>query len=163
MIFTKGNIIDEFKTGKYDFLLHQANCRGVMGAGVAGALVSEWPWLEKVDSQFHENFPMKKYGSYSIFGTNFGEIVNIYGQFEPGSPLDATVDSFEKRCFHLKKALGKFASEHSGKILMPLMASGIAANNRLKLGMSDKEYFVRFIMPIVEEALPGWDITVITL
>lgn len=161
MIFKKGNIIDEFKTGRYNFLLHQANCHGLMGGGVAAALSTEWPWLAEVDKQYLEGAPRRKYGSYSTFGTNFGEIVNLYGQFEPGGPQKKGLDTFEERCHHLKLAMTKFANNHSGSVIMPYIASGIASDWDLRKDMSDKEYFMRYIMPIVEESLPNWDIVVI--
>lgn len=179
--YKQADIIKEFKEcPDYPILAHQANCFK-MGSGVAAAILKEWP-----DSQLEEsNWPIKRFGDNKLYYPKIkgvsqkGLIVNMCSQFYPGpcAPSD-NIDNFEMR----KKALGNClyylkhtVEEHNymansmtqfcsfpfpAKILMPLVASGLAADKAMKKNMTDLEYFKLYIAPVVEEILKDIDVTV---
>ena len=39
----KGDLIEAFKNGEVDVIVHQANCQGVMGSGIAKQIKQEFP------------------------------------------------------------------------------------------------------------------------
>jgi hypothetical protein len=146
--YIKGDIIDFFKTGEYECLMHQANCVGAFGAGVAFHLAREFPDLLKVDSDKDQE---TKYGSYSELKTKYGNIVNIYGQVYPGRCAInvASPDHFLRRITALVKGITSYIEDHPSceSFLIPLMASGLASDMRMKEGKTDLEYFQANIEP----------------
>ena len=45
--YRQGNIINAFKKGEINFLMHQVNCVGEMGAGIARSIAHHFPNTEK--------------------------------------------------------------------------------------------------------------------
>lgn len=95
----------------------------------------------------------------------------MYSQYYPGSPKENTThfDTFMQRCAWLKQCLSDLKSysdylisvyNKEVKIGLPLIASGLAADKKLKGDMTDLEYFKKYIAPIVEEELKDLDVTV---
>jgi len=157
--YIQGDLFTEFETGQYDAMMHQANCQGVMGAGVAKFIATKYPEAAKADKKsFYENeFP---YGDYSYCDTSFGKVVNLYGQFYMGPclPDPLSMDSYQNRIAHLGKAFKKAVEELNLKsVVIPLMASGIAADPIYMGAGTSLEYFKNF----VEFTLKGCDITVV--
>lgn len=179
--YKQADIIKEFKEcPDYPILAHQANCFK-MGSGVAAAILKEWP-----DAQLKEsNWPIKRFGNneYHYPKINHvykkGMIVNMCSQFYPGpcAPSD-NIDNFETRRKALEQCLYDLRNTYElqnydaktkpqdmffpfpAKILMPLVASGLAADKAMKKNMTDLEYFKLYIAPVIEEILKDIDVTV---
>lgn len=100
-----GNIVDATE----DFILHQVNCKGVMGAGVAGAL--SWKYGPYLTNYFIVCDAMSAQ-SYSLLGTyvlsklpSGQTIVNLFGQDGYGRDRKYTNE------FALQQAIIKFCNE----------------------------------------------------
>lgn len=65
-------------------IMHQANCFGVMGAGIAKGIAQLYPEAAAVD-RYSEYSPENKFGkfTYAIMETGI-TVVNLYGQYELG-------------------------------------------------------------------------------
>ena len=140
-------------------------------------LGGSWYWLDAL--------VFGNYLTYKVDADKF--IINAYSQIFRGQPsnkfmemcdahkfpnteeamelaiggVDNVFDTFENRCFALKEILN--AVNHNFKRLrigLPLIASGLAADKRLKGTMTDLEYFKKYIAPVVEEELKDLDVTV---
>lgn len=82
-----GDLLADFKAGKVNVILHQANCFHTMKSGIAGAIVRQYPEAEKADNKTLLG-DKNKLGTYSVATIDkIGRIVNIYSQFDiVGSP-----------------------------------------------------------------------------
>lgn len=150
MKYIQGDIIDAFETGEFDMILHQCNCFGI-GAGIAKILDDRYDL-----SDIYRSSPEFNLGTIKWTRTRFGFIGNMFSQFKPGGCRITGVDSFEFRTFALKQCLKIIGHGYSyNKIAIPLIASGLAADQFKKLEMSDLEYFKAFIAPTVEKYLPN--------
>ena len=69
------------------FILHQANCRGKHGAGLARALSSKWPDRFIVYRDFCKSFGERGAGC-SILAGKDPSIVHVLGQVEIGKATD---------------------------------------------------------------------------
>ena len=190
MHYKTGNLITEFKkaNGKV-CLLHQANCQFHVsnrhGKGVAYAIAKSFPEMGEA-----ENLQLRLNPQEFYFGTFFSFeqsedkfIVNLFSQKKFGSPegifddyvLYGTTeeilkhpnqghlsDTFSDRCLALQSALIKFKETFNKKykVLIPLIASGVAKHSSKKY-LSDVDYFKKYIAPIIENALVGYDVTVV--
>lgn len=160
--YKKGDIIAEFKTGNYKRMMHQTNCvSGKQVAGVAFAIVQAFPEVGEALERYSD-IPRYMFGNFSPVKTEYGFIYNIYGQYFPGSCKEyAKPDSFEQRVEKMKEAFDKMEFK-DGKTLIPLMASGLAADITRKKSMNDLEYFQAYIAPVFE-ACKFEDLTVMYL
>lgn len=80
MIITNGNLLDTELT----FIVHQVNCQGVMGAGIARQIKERFPkaWEQyKADLAAHGDSNL---GSYSRAFDNGKIIFSIFGQYKYG-------------------------------------------------------------------------------
>lgn len=78
-----GNILD-VESG---IILHQVNCQGVMGAGVAKALSDKYPVL-KSEYQYHCRFtaPSRVFGTILTVGVGRAlYVANVFAQFNYGT------------------------------------------------------------------------------
>lgn len=65
-------------------IMHQANCLGIMGAGIAKAIAQKYPKAALVDKNSIYKSPMK-YGKFTYSKEENGvTVANLYGQFELG-------------------------------------------------------------------------------
>jgi hypothetical protein len=170
MKYIQGNILDAFEQNEINVLLHQENCEGLSYfAGFAKVLHQKHPELTKLHQEYCK--PKKEYVKGTILPYIVSEeplkiIYNLYSQIYRGQPSNNKqyVDSFEVRCELLRDCLNSVKTHYtlfeSGKIGLPLIASGLAADKRLKGTMADLEYFKKYIAPIVEEELKDLDVTV---
>lgn len=166
------DILLALKEGEIDYLLQQCNCVGLNGAGIAKQIVKTYPQVDK------DNKAMKgQFGQYSAVQVNsepYRAIVNLYSQYYIGSPSNKVftydyeiADNFKNRTIALRKALKQFRNDilsnklPLGKIGLPLIASGLAADKELIGKFKDNlEYFKTLIYPIVEEELYGLEVSV---
>ena len=168
----EGNLLDMFDKGEFDIIMHQCNCF-YLGAGIADQICKRYGIKRKI-----EGLPLDYYGNSEFI--HIGDvqqnkyIVNLYTQFQ-GGPCDSKgLDSFQVRSRHLEYALEQVKSQIIDfneiynvkmKIGIPLIASGIAADQSKKDGMSDLEYFIKYIQPVFEKVFSNdevIDITVVT-
>ena len=161
--FQKGNLIEQFKLNKFDYIAHQMNCMPNENyAGIAHYLTQEFPELKKSDLDY-KNIESFVYGKYSFLNTQFGNIVNLYGQFMPGGCNDnSETDTFVIRVVELGNALiGLLAWYPEMKELgIPLIASGLAADQTLKGNKTDLEYFKEYIQPIFEKVFENTQVNI---
>lgn len=126
----EGNLLDvRAKTG-HTYLLHQVNCRGVMGAGVAKAIRERWPVVfarYKKECSFFVDTPSKLLGDFLAVNVEPGlTVVNIYGQdgYGPGRQTNYGA---------VAEALSGFADEvnpRPGTVFVPyLMGCGLAGGD----------------------------------
>ena len=169
MKYKQANIIQAFENGEINVLMHQCNCTVGMGAGIAKKIAEKYPVVNIMDKGL--------IGRRTLAGTcypvNLGGkyIVNLYSQYYVGSPTNKPLpierevlyDNFNQRKKWLRLALQQYVNEYSDKkdiIGLPLIASGLAADRKLKGSMTDLQYFKEYVAPIVEEELKNLDITI---
>jgi len=163
MNYVPGDLIKNFKAKDFDFIAHQCNCHTI-GGGISGVLIENFPRVLEVHNLFINVFGRKDlYGKTALTDTTFGDIFNLYSQYQPGACSNHK-DSFEQRCAKLKECLTFINKEYPNRSIgLPLIASGIAADKKLKKDMSDLEYFGKYIAPIVEKCLPDMKVTIVYL
>ena len=145
----KGNICD--RPNGINTIIHQANTQGVMGAGVALALKTKWPEVEKADQEVHErlravgmdNKERSEFllGLYSRAGNITGEeptfaVYNLYGQelrrpslAGAATSYDAVIRGFRDIIINFKDRCAE-DSNFSPVIGIPhLMGCGIAGGD----------------------------------
>lgn len=161
MKYIQGDLIALFKQGEFDVIAHQCNCRGFMGAGIAKYLYKEFPQIYKYYNLYSD---IELFGTIGNTFTKNGQITNIYSQFEPGGCTEWGIDSFDVRIGALRTCLKQMNILYSRKrIGLPLIASGIAADIKLKKEMNDQQYFECFIRGIIQDELTDMDVTIIYL
>lgn len=167
MIYIQGDLINLFKEGYFNCIAHQTNCQKLIRSGVAGALAKEFPSIRYTDEQHYDSFKSNEdmYGTLAVTETPFGDIINLYSQFQGGRCLPTGIDSFHMRCVMLEAALDKVNKDFKGQSIgLPLIASGLAASKSFKQEYeTDLEYFKKFIAPIVSECLFEMDVTIVYL
>lgn len=159
MKYQQGDLIDLFKKGQFDLILHQCNCFGI-GAGIAHYLFQEFPVIK----QSYEYDSQTLFGEIDFHETPYGTIVNCFSQFKPGGCSLAGIDSFRTRCAVLEsnlKTLNGYSEFKGRKIGLPLIASGLASYGAIKKNKTDLEYFQEYIAPIVEKSLTNLDVTIV--
>lgn len=161
--YRKGNIIDALKTNEFNALAHQCNCvsRGV--AGFANVLFTEFPELAIKHYEYIENNP-NCFSTILTENINDKLLINMYSQYYPGQPNTAIFyqngimyrDDIQSRSEALTtclKAIFELSYNKNIHLAMPLIASGLAADMRLKNDKTDLEYFLLHVEPIVEQSL----------
>ena len=105
---------DIFESGA-DAILHQVNCQGVMGSGIAKQVKEKYPWVYAHYKRFCKNFRNKE----DLLGFKQGiyinekqEIINIYSQLNYG---------YDGKCYTdydaLEKALKSVNDFYKGKTI----------------------------------------------
>ena len=171
--YLQGDIFEAFERRDFNYLIHQTNC--VSGANVHG-IAKEM--FKRYPGALRAHLHNLKTQSLPFFRWSVGDnIINCNSQYYTGEPsgtvISATgrsykrgdgliqtctvlvdVDTFDSRmralAFILKDVKWLISNKTFG---MPLIASKLAADKKLKGNMSDLEYFKAFIAPTVEEAL----------
>ena len=94
-----GDLIQMAKAGDFNVIVHGANCRGVMGAGIALQIAEHFPLAQQADKYDYENFfPDERTGTYSVANCSWVDstqplfqqirelyVVNAYTQHYPGA------------------------------------------------------------------------------
>lgn len=110
IIYKKGDVLAALKNGDVDVLIHQTNCKGVMGSGIAKQIKEQFPVVYEA-YKLQQQYQGLKLGEYSfaeVITQEFdpycfkpeirGLIINVNGQ-------DAYVD--RTKCNTNYAALGK--------------------------------------------------------
>lgn len=104
-------------TCEEDVIVHQTNCQGVMGSGVAKQLKQLYP--EVFRAYYHyckTNVPSEILGTSLICEANDGKyIANLFGQLNFGSGLQTDYEAFRKAF----KEITEFASENNLTLALP--------------------------------------------
>ena len=127
----KGDLIQLFKDGEFDFIMHGCNCFSVMGAGIAKQIKEQFPQAFRADYKYKVDAPIDKLGMFSKMTYDCGTIINAYTQYLPGSNFEY---SALESCLHLLKLRcqeRRFRKEHNlkrrqkPKLGLPLIGCGI--------------------------------------
>lgn len=139
------NVFVHFESGNYDALLHCANCFHIMGGGVAAVISYRYPEAHEADKQTPYGL-IDKLGTYSKAKTSFGEVINLYGQFDIGTDkIRADYDA-------IKKGMELINKDYAGKkICLPKIGSGLAGGDWT------------IIRQILDESTPDVELTIIWL
>lgn len=83
-----GNLVELFKQGKYNVLIHQTNCQHTIAenraTGIAGVLMKEFPDLKLLDAEEPKG-DINRLGQLSILSLpNDKYIINAYSQYNYG-------------------------------------------------------------------------------
>lgn len=160
MTYIQGDILKAFREGEFNVLLHQTNCvTEDRVSGIAKSIFEEYPGALKA----HLNYCV--FGGISFHTQEGRTIVNCNAQYYQGSCsdmqfyLDADYshsDNFQNRLVALENCLiGVESLFYDCEIGIPLIASGLGADRKLKGSMRDLEYFQKFIAPTVEKYIPN--------
>ena len=112
------NIIDDniFNCTE-NIIVHQTNCRGVMGHGIALQIKNKYP--EVFNAYYHyckTNIPTEILGTTLICQANDNKyIANLFGQLNYGEGLQTDYNRFEKAL----KAVYNFAKESNLSVAIP--------------------------------------------
>lgn len=118
----KGDLLSLFREGKFDLIVHGANCFNTMGAGIAYQIATQFPEAEQADKDFLIPVgDINRLGTFSMVQLDKGLILNAYTQFKPGRNLSA-----EALIINLAKIGQLFKGKHIG---LPLIGCGIAGGN----------------------------------
>ena len=114
----KINVIDaDIFTCKEDIIVHQTNCQGVMGHGIAKQVKKKYP--EVFNGYYHyckTTIAPELLGTALICECNDGKyIANIFGQLNYGEGLQTDYDMLEKGLKEVKQ----FADEHNLTVAIP--------------------------------------------
>lgn len=138
----KGNLIAMAKESKFDIIGHGANCKKMMGAGIAYQIAREFPIAYQAD-KIDTRMPRQRLGdlTYTQYGDNLF-VVNLYTQYEGGPNLDysALELSLRKMTLIFNKNL---------KIGLPQIGCGIAGGDWEK------------VKEIIQRVLSDYDVTVV--
>jgi O-acetyl-ADP-ribose deacetylase (regulator of RNase III) len=119
----KGNLLDMAEAGKFDIVIHGANCFCVMGGGIAREIRERYPMAAMVDNETQKG-DYNKLGNYTTAFTGKFLIVNLYTQFN----MSRGTDVFEYTAFQL--ILEKLTFAFPGKrIGMPYIGMGLAGGD----------------------------------
>ena len=89
---------DIFESGA-DYILHQVNCKGVMGSGIAKQVKDKYPKVYEEYKRWCNTMPKTHLlglaqfvSTKDLYNTSFRGIVNIYGQYSYGYNGDCYTD-----------------------------------------------------------------------
>ena len=160
MQYINKNILTAFREGEFNVLLHQTNCvTKERVSGIAKSIFEEYP------GALYAHLRYCVFGDISFCTQDGKTIVNCNAQYYGGSSSDMQFyldtdyshpDSFKNRLAALENCLISVNNLfYNCEIGIPLIASGIGADRKLKGEMRDLEYFQKFIAPTVEKYLPN--------
>ena len=140
-----GNLLQMAKEGVFDVIAHGANCKQVMGRGIALQIKKQFPDVYQKDYQDIRT-PTQRWGDYTAFTYDNDKkllhVFNLYTQYNPGPDLDYTA---------LELSLKKLAKniKPNSKIGLPQIGCGIGGGNWLK------------VKEIIQRVLSEYDVTVV--
>ncbi len=155
--YIQKDILQAFREGEFNILLHQTNCvTKARVSGIAKLIFDEYPIC------LETHLSKAEFANYSWYQHSAKQhIINCNSQYYPGSSSSyqfdydgfTMPDNFQNRLNALSKVL--YLVNRMGKFGIPLIASGIGADLSLKRNLTDLEYFKKFIAPTVEKYLPN--------
>jgi len=160
MEYINKNILEAFREGEFNVLLHQTNCStGNRVIGIAKDIFDEYPWALEA----HLNYCV--FGHISFRTKEDKSIVNLNSQYYGGrcnntefylNSAFSHIDNFNNRIAALELCLLQVRNLFGDSTIgIPLLASGIGADIFRKGSLTDLEYFKEYIAPVVEGVLPN--------
>ena len=142
----KGDLIQLFKDGQFDVLIHGCNCFNTMGAGIAKQIKNEFPEAYKADCQTEAGSHMKLgFYSYCFIDDLNSYIINAYTQYNYGGEHPLSYPAL----YNVFSILNKDLEIQKRKIGIPMIGAGLAGG--------DWEH----IKELINQATPLLDITVV--
>jgi len=125
----KGDLIKLFKEGEFTAIAHGANCFSTMGSGIAAQIKQHFPEAYKADKSCTQK-PFSKLGGYTSANTQWGEVINLYTQFEPGRNFEYTALQCALMDLEFDREFGDtFTKGLKEPIGIPLIGAGIGGGN----------------------------------
>ena len=152
----RGNLIELFKEGRFDFMIHGCNCFSSMNAGIAKQIKEEFPEAFRVDYKYEVDAPIDKLGIFSeVSFYGYGTIINAYTQYNPGANFEYS--ALESCLYYLKLRCQerRYRKEHNlkwrqePKLGLPLIGCGIGGGD------------FKVVKKILEKFSSDFDITVV--
>lgn len=137
----KGDLLDLFDKGEFTTIMHGANCRKTMGAGIAYQIAKRYPDAYYADKYFELPEGLWRLGKYSC--SDEGSIINLYTQDLPGPNA-----SLEAIRLSLRLVVDDILFKND-LIGLPLIGCGIG-------GLKWED-----VKPIIQEELKDFDVTVV--
>ena len=119
----KGDLIKLAKDGKFDVIVHGANCFHVMGAGFAKQIKLSFPEAYQADLETKKG-DEKKLGTYTSARVDNLTIVNAYTQYNYGLGQNNVDYKALRKIFRLVKH-----SFRDKRIAYPKIGSGLGGGN----------------------------------
>lgn len=172
MNYKQGDLLAAFEVKEVSHIAIQENCEGLSYfAGISKAIHSKYPELTEKHIKACSVIPfgkiMENNGIFSLYSQYYrGAPSNRKGKQEyfdmlSGQLLEKEItDDFETRCQALAVCLSsvsEYKIEHLG---LPLITSALFTCKVRKQGLSDLDYFKKYIAPIVERELKNITVTV---
>lgn len=145
MIYKSGNLLEADE----QIIVHQVNCQGVMGAGLAKAIRNKWPQVyDKYRRICTEYTPESLLGKVLPVTVGDKIILNVFGQLNYGR--EGVQTSYEALELALRKIESKYMFQ---KIAFPLnMGCGLAGGNwDIVSAMIDKIFGSNAIVYILDK------------
>jgi hypothetical protein len=145
----RGDILEFFRSGKVNTVLHCANCQGVMGSGIALQIKNQFPEAYK-SYRLHEETSGLKLGTNSFAGFQNGYIFNLHAQKNYGTQCRQVNYEALYRCFEgVREEL--IGLNFKGIIGIPYkMASDRAGGSWIVVNAMIQDVFKGFEVLIVE-------------
>ena len=168
--YIQKDIFEAFDNNEIDIIAHQCNC---VSQGVSGFAYYFFDKFPKIANNHYEYIKKE-----NVFATNLYDIVNnkllvnMYSQYYPGGPSNNNflhknytyIDNFHIRISGLKSCLKSILNLNFIKpdavLGIPLVASGIGADNKLRKGITDLEYFKKYIESVILNSFNNTKITI---
>lgn len=138
----KGDLISLFKAGEFAAIAHGANCFNTMGGGIAYQIKEHFPEAYEADKKYARP-PLNKLGNVSVADTEYGVVINMYTQLEPGRNFEYAA---------LKSALYEledwypFSLSDDFVIGIPLIGAGIGGGNWEIIKTLFEDSFLNFVV-----------------
>ena len=156
--YKQGDLLQAFEKGEIDIIAHTCNATVGMGGGIARGIALKYPEIQVFDSILRKQGNIL--GTSQPFFVGNKIIYNVYAQYYPGKTR-LEFDTFEDRIKWLKQCLIWINKWNKDKMIgVPLLSSGLGCDTKRKKGLSDLDYFKKYIAPIVEKCLDNVDVTV---
>lgn len=122
-----GCLISEFKSGKYDAIVHGCNCFNTMGAGLAKIIKINFYCAYEEDLKTKKG-NIDKLGTFTFSKTEYGIIINAYTQYHYSSKnINCDYNA-------IKNVFIKLNEEFKGKFIgIPTIGSGLARGDWNKI------------------------------
>jgi O-acetyl-ADP-ribose deacetylase (regulator of RNase III) len=131
MEIIKGNLIDLAQQGRFNVIIHGANCFNTMSSGIAKEIRARYPKAYEVDCETVAG-DRAKLGTYTtMLGLRFN-IINAYTQYGYGRKTEDD-DLFEYEAFAL--ILERLQKQYKGvgRFGFPLIGCGLAGGDKTRI------------------------------
>lgn len=122
-----GNLVDLAEAGRFNIIVHGANCFKTMGSGIAKEIRARYPDAYETDLVYGQQGDYNKLGNFSVMLGKRFNIINAYTQYDYNRGGDNKVH-FDYVAFELilRKLAYKYPTCQFG---FPLIGCGRAGGN----------------------------------